>query len=302
MCWKYPSRRVDMRRRVLACIACIIVTLMGVRPHPFYATAARPTGGTTALLLRYRFAVGQHFAYRIVTATATRTEIYRRPMTRRFAPLIQRRVVVIHDRVVGVAPTGVVTIAERAGRVTVTHPVYDGARTYTRTYTNAGGRTRMVTIAPDGTQHPAGPADGTGAIIDTATFGTLPPGPVRPGATWTAQVPSALTGRPLAVRNTFVGLGYAHGEPVAIVDSVQRIDETAPITVYMSVAVLPPQQQAHEVGTVTERALVGLMTGHLLSRRSQSHLDLTFRARQAGLGPVERVHVDDQTIMERLGS
>ncbi len=70
----------------------------------------------------------------------------------------------------------------------------------------------------------------------------------------------------------------------------------------MSVAVLPPQQQAHEVGTVTERALVGLMTGHLLSRRSQSHLDLTFRAWQAGLGPAERVHADDQTIMEQLGS
>jgi len=286
-------------RRVLA---CLIVTLMGVSLIPFSATAAHPAGGTNALLLRYRFMAGQRLTYRLVTTSETQAYLDRQGTAHRFAPRNQRRVVVVQWHVVGVAPTGVATIAERAGNVTVTHPVHAGARTYMRTYTDAGGRTSAVTLARDGTQRPSGPMDGAGMTIDTATLGTLPNGPVRPGDTWTSSSPSILTGRPVAVRNVLVGLGYAGGEPVAIVDSVRHIDDTARFTVYASVAVLPPQQQAHEVVTETERMLIGLTTGHLLSRRSQSHLDLTLRAQQAGPWPVERVHVDDQTIMERLGS
>jgi len=280
-------------RRVLA---GIIVTLVGVPLIPLSATAAHPAGGTTALLLRYRFMVGQRLTYRVVTTSEIRAQLDLHRTTHRFAPRTQRRVVVVQWRVVGVAPTGVATIAEHAGRVTVTHLVYDGVRTYT----DSGGRTRLVTVAPDGTQRSTGPTDGAGASIDTATLGTFPIRPVRLGATWLSWVPSALTGRPLAVRHTLIGLGYAGGEPVAIVDSVQHIDDTARITVYASVALLPSQQQAHEVGTETERVLVGLTTGHMLSRRSQYHLDLTSGGQQAG--PVERVHVDDQTSIERVGS
>jgi len=286
-------------RRVFA---CLIVTLMGVSRIPLSAPAAHPAGGTNALLLRYRFMVGQRLTYRIVSTSETKAQLNLHGTTHRFAPRIQRWVIVVQWHVVGVAPTGVATIAERVGRVTVTHSVRAGARIYMRTYTDSGGRTRAVTLARDGTQRPTGPTDGTGATIDTATLGTLPIGPVRPGDTWTSSSPSILTGRPVAVRHILIGLGYAGGEPVAIVDSVRHIDDTARFTVYASVAVLPPQQQAHEVVTETERMLIGLTTGHLLSRRSQSHLDLTLRAQQAGPWPVERVHVDDQTIMERLGS
>lgn len=284
-----------MRRwNILACI------LIGMALPPLSTTAARPAGGGT-LLLRYRFVAGQHLAYRVATVNRVTFRLDYDPRAHR-APIgglrqLEQRVVVVQERVVGVAATGTATITERAGNVTVTRRIHGGRRTYT----TPPGRVVSVTVTSDGTQHSLGPTDSTGTIIGTATMGALPLGQVQVGVTWMSRSTSALTGRPIAVRNTLSGIRYMGGEPVAIVDSVRHIDDSARTTVYASVSELPPQLWVHEIGTETERVLVGLTAGHLVTRRFKSDIDLTYRGQQAGPGPMLRVHSGERTVMTRLG-
>jgi hypothetical protein len=279
----------------------VALALTGLVLVPLTTAHAMPPlgGGGGAIVLRYHFAPGQHLAYRItataqVTASATESAALAGGRVIRSTTLVSG---LAQERVLSVDATGGATVQVRVSSLSVTATV--NGRTTTLALPAVPAET--IHIAPDGRQQGTLSAGVMGGLQTTAA---LPPGPVAPGARWTARGRVALgpvmgvSLPPVQVtsQSVLVSYGPEDGQIVAIIDSMGSVQYAAAVTV--------SGQPLHlqEMGTTSARTFFGVEAGQIVASQAHEDLHLVLRGRTAqGVAVAVREHIIVQTSTWRIG-
>lgn len=282
---------------VARCWAVLVLAVIGAFP-----LAVAHAGGAQTILLRYQFAPGQHFAYRL-TGFVREDIVQAGHLPSVFSLAVDS---VFSYHILAVAPNGVADAAAGIESAVITQTANGQSHTIRAGPSQAALTEQHVQLGPDNSL----PDRKAGALVSNSygnyglqAIGALPPYAVMIGQHWqssatdnlAAGIDSAIPALPhvrLVADNVVTGVGVDAGMPVAMISSHSDVNYVTD-TVQGGRAV-----HVRAIGTLTISSLFDL-TRKLL-RASTAAIDVTYTVTtpiSAGGHVLARTHfVDDATL------